>query len=216
MVDDIIREIEEDLRSDRYKKLWLRYQNYVYGAAVLLVIGVGGYEYWQQREAAARLAEGAHYAEAMALVDKGDLAGAGQTLDALSRDAGRGYATLARLYEADVLAKTGKVEDALQRYDAVAADSGAERAFRDLALLLGASHRVDKEDPAAITQRLQPLLGDDNPWRYSARELIAVTALRAGNAAEARSNLTRLSDDASAPPGIRARATELLKSLGDE
>ena len=216
MVDDIIREIEEDLRSDRYKKLWQRYQNHVYGAAVLLVIGVAGFEFWQQREVAARAAEGARYAEAMALVDKGDLAGADQALAALARDAGRGYATLARLYEADLLAQKGDVDAALERYDAVASDSGAERAFRDLALLLGASHRVDKEDAARLAQRLQPLLADDNPWRFSARELAAVAALHGGDTAEARSNLARLSDDAAAPVGIRARATELLKSLGDE
>src|SRR5262249_34122067 len=101
------------------------------------------------------------------------------------------------------------------RYDAVAADSGIETVFRDLATLLSATQRVDREDLASVTKRLQPLLGDANTWRFSARELIAVAALRANNAAEARSQLTRLSDDAAAPPGVRARATELLKTLSE-
>ena len=215
MVDDIIREIEEDLRSDRYKRLWQRYQNYVFAAAVLVVLGVAGYEFWHQRELAARAAEGARFAEAMALADRGDLAGADQAFEALARDAGRGYATLARLYEADLLVKKGDVDGALQRYDAVAADTGVERAFRDLAILLGATHRADRDDPASLVPRLQPLLAEDNPWRFSARELIAVAALRAGNVAEARANLTRLADDAAAPAGIRARAAELLKTLGE-
>jgi hypothetical protein len=213
VVDDIIREIEEDLRSDRYKKLWQRYHNHVYAAAAVVVVAVGGYMYWQERQAAARAAEGARFAQAADLADNGDTAGAAQALDALAREAGAGYATLARLYEADLLARKGDVDGALQRYDALAADGGADRQFRDIAMLLGASYRVDKEDAAALTKRLQPLLADDSAWRYTARELVAVAALRAGNAAEARANLTKLADDVAAPAGIRARATELLKTL---
>ncbi len=215
MVDDIIREIEEDLRSDRFKRWWQRYQNYVYGAAVLLVVGVAGYEFWQQRQAAARAAEGARFAQAADLADSGDLAGATQALDALARDAGGGYATLARPYEADLLARKGDVDGAVQRYDALAADGGADRQFRDLATLLAAGYRADREDAAALTQRLQVLLGETNPWRFTARELVAVAALRAGNAAEARTGLTRLADDAATPAGIRARAAELLKTLDE-
>ncbi len=214
MVDDFIREIDEDLRTDRYKRLWQRYQNYVYAAAVLVVLGVAGYEYWHQRELAARTAEGVRFAEAMALADHGDLAGAAKALEALAGDAGRGYATLARLYAADLLAKKGDVDEALQLYDAVAADTGVERAFRDLATLLGASHRVDRDDAASLTARLQLLLAEDNPWRFSAREVVAMAALHAGNVADARADLTRLADDAAAPPGVRARAAELLKTLG--
>ena len=144
-----------------------------------------------------------------------DWLGAGKALEALAREAGAGYATLARLYEADLLVNQGDLDGALQRYDAVAADGAVDRQFRDLATLMASSRRLDRDDAASVIQRLQPLLADDNPWRFSARELVAVAALRASNATEARSNLTRLSDDAAAPPGIRARAAELLKSLGE-
>jgi hypothetical protein len=216
LVDDIIREIEDDLRSDRLKRLWQRYHVVVYVAAVLVVLAVAAYEVWQHVETTRRSAESLRYAQAMQLVERGDVAGAEQAFEVLGRDAGgRGYGTLARLYDADLRARQGDVEGALQRYDAVAADGGVERLLRDLAILLGAGLRVDRDDPASVIQRLQPLLVEDNTWRFSARELVAVAALRAGNRAEARTNLARLSDDAAAPPGIRARAAELLKTLGD-
>ncbi len=164
---------------------------------------------------AKRAAESIRYAEAMRLAEHGDVAAAGQALDALGRDAGGGYGTLARLYDADLRAKQGDLDGALQRYDAVAEDSGVDRLFRDLATLLAAGRRIDHDDPTSVTQRLQPLLADSNPWRFSARELVAIAALRAGNLAEVRTNLARLSDDPAAPPGIRGRAAELLKTLGD-
>jgi hypothetical protein len=215
LVDDIIREIEEDLRSDRVKKLWQRYHKLAYAAVAVLVLGVAAYEFWQYREREARAAEGARFYTAMTQAEGGDAAAAGKTLEALARDAGHGYGILAKLYEADLLAKNGDVEGALKRYDAVAADGGVDSQFRDLAVLLGATLRVDRDDAASLSARLQPLLGDTNPWRFSARELVAVAALRAGNAAEARTQLQRLADDAAGPAGIRARAAELLKTLGE-
>lgn len=215
MVDDIIREIDDDLRSDRYKKLWARYQNYAYAAVALVVVAYGGYAFWQDQQAKARAAEGARYAAAMAQAETGDTAAAGQAFEALARDAGHGYALLARLYEADLLAKNGDLDGALKRYDAIAADGGIEQTFRDFAVLLGATLRVDRDDAASVTARLQPLLADTSTWRFSARELVAVAALRAGNAAEARTQFAKLSDDPTAPSGIRARAAELLKTLGE-
>jgi hypothetical protein len=215
LVDDIIREIEDDLRSDRFKRLWTRYHNHVYAAAVILVVAVAGYEFWHYRQLEARAAEGARFHAALMQVEAGDTAGASQALEALGRDAGGGYAVLARLYDADLLAKKGDVDGALQRYDALAADGGVDQLFRDLATVLGAGLRVDRDDPQSVIQRLQPLTGETSTWRYSARELTAVAALRAGNPAEARTQLTRLSDDALAPQGIRQRAAELLKTLGE-
>lgn len=215
LVDDIIREIEDDLRSDRLKRLWQRYHVLVYILAGLIVVAVAGYQYWRHIDAQRRAAESARYVAAMQQAERGDLKGAVEAFEALGHDAGGGYGTLARLYDADLRARQGDIEGALLRYDAIAGDSGADRQFRDLAVLLGAGLRVDRDDAASVTQRLQPLLADDNPWRFSARELVAAAALRAGNTADAHTALTRLSDDLQAPPGIRARAAELLKSLGE-
>jgi len=215
LVDDIIREIEDDLRSDKLKRLWQRYHVVVYVLAGLIVAAVAAYEVWQHRVAQRRALESARYMAAMQQQTKGDAAGALKSLEALGQDAGGGYGELTRLYEADLRARQGDVDGALKDYDAIAADGGVDRQFRDLATLLGAALRVDREDAAALTRRLQPLLADDNPWRFSARELVGTAALRAGNAAEARSAFSRLSDDPAAPAGIRARAAELLKTLGD-
>src|SRR5262249_44852805 len=163
-----------DLRSDRAKRLWQRYHNHLYAAVVLLVAGVAGYEFWHYRQAEARAAEGARFHAALMQAENGDTAGAGQALEALARDAGGGYAVVARLYDADLLSKKGDVDGALQRYDAIAADGGVDQLFRDLATVLGAGLRVDRDDPASVIQRLQPLTGEASTWRFSARELTAV------------------------------------------
>jgi len=54
----------------------------------------------------------------------------------------------------------------------------------------------------------------DNPWRHSARELLAVLALHVGDAATAREHLTKLSEDLLAPRSMRKRAGEMLAVVG--
>mgnify|MGYP006945477697 CR=1 FL=1 len=45
-MSDIFREVDEDLRHERYKRLWDRFGVYVIGLAVVIVLGVSGYKAW--------------------------------------------------------------------------------------------------------------------------------------------------------------------------
>jgi len=51
-------------------------------------------------------------------------------------------------------------------------------------------------------------------WRHSARELSGALALRVGDRELAKTEFQKLADDLLAPPGARARATEILQILG--
>ncbi len=61
--------------------------------------------------------------------------------------------------------------------------------------------------------RLQPLAADSQPFRSSARELLALIALGEGDTAAARDLYTKISDDREAPAGLRQRATQMLAAL---
>ncbi len=74
--------------------------------------------------------------------------------------------------------------------------------------------QIDDGNPETLMSRLEPLAADGNPWRYTARELQAVLALRSGDTARARELFTRLADDMDAPDSLRTRATEMLRALG--
>jgi hypothetical protein len=132
---------------------------------------------------------------------------------AIAKDAGAGYATLADLSAASLEGQRGDIDGALARYDALAANASADKSFRDLATLLGAYYRVDREPLASLRQRLQPLTADDNVWRYSARELVGLAEIKAGDQAAARTSFQKLADDPMAPAGVRARAAEMLASF---
>jgi hypothetical protein len=81
-------------------------------------------------------------------------------------------------------------------------------------VLQSALHQIDKGDPAAVAAQLQPLAAPDNPWHALAEEAQALLDLRQGRTDAARDTLKRLTQDITAPDGVRARANGLLARLG--
>ena len=66
--DALIREVEEELRRERLTRLWERYGIYVIAAAAAIVLGVGGYKFWQAQKLASAQAAGSSYDRAIDLI----------------------------------------------------------------------------------------------------------------------------------------------------
>lgn len=211
---DIFKEVEEDLRREKFEQLWQRYGRWVIALAVVVVLGTAGSVAWQryQQHREAQLAE--QYGAAIALTDPstGDLAKADAALANIA-DAGGGYGALASLERAAVKAKAGDIDGAAKIYDAMVADSTTPTALRDLAKLLKVMRLVDSGDPAVLTSDLAPLMAPENPWRFTATELTAILALKSGDQKHATELFTQLADDQAAPSSLRARAAEMAAAL---
>lgn len=204
--DPLLRELESEVRREQLAKLWDRYGIYVVGLAAAIVLGVGGYQWWQARTLAAAQEAGARYQAAIQLAQQGKTEESRQALEAIVRDGPAGYATLARLQLAGEAASAGKKDEALAIYEAIAGNSGADLLLRQYAELQIASLKVDTADFTEIQNRLTPLTGDNNAWRHSARELLGLSAYRAGRLEEAKQIFLELAADQHTPPSIRERA----------
>jgi hypothetical protein len=213
-VTDFIQEVDEDLRRDRYKRLWDRYGKFAVAAMVLLVLAVAGtvaYRDWQKSKRAE---------DTRKLVEAVELSGTDpklgpDALASLAKSSSGGVGTLARLQQAAALARAGDTSKAIEVYDQIAADSSVDGIFRDLATLMGAQYRADGPEAAAAALKLAPLIQDGNPWHHPALELTAVIALGQGDKARARDIFRRLADDATASPAIRGRAAEMTAALAE-
>lgn len=204
----LIQEIQEDLKREQYAKLWKAYGNWTLAAAVAVIVLVAGQQGWQSWRQQLREAEAQRYAAA-------SLSGnADETLAALGRLSGEaktGYKELAELRRAALLAEKGDADAAVAAYDKLAADSGIDRIYRELAAVRSVILQLDKADPAALDARLQTL--GAGPWRHTAMEMQAVLAQRQSNGQRAVDIYKRLADDVTAPNGLRARAAEMLAIL---
>jgi len=214
-VADIFQEVDEDLKQERYLKLWRKYGAYVVGAAVALVLGTASIVGWREYQAAQRAEEGGRYEAALTLARYGKSEQALAAFAALGADSGAGYVALAGLQEAALKAKEGDMAGAVAVYERLTADASVDGVLRDMATLLAVLYSLDSGDPAALAARLAPLTTDSNPWRFSALELRGLLALKSGDVQAARAVFTRLVDDPAAPPAVRQRAGETLQIVGE-
>jgi hypothetical protein len=212
--DNLLREIDEELRQEKYSKLWKQYGSYIIAVAVIVVGTVAGYQGWRTWDIKTRMEQSDRFEAALEMQRSGDLEAARNAFVELSDDAGAGYATLARFHETAILAKNGDRNAAIESYRQIAEETSATDDFRNLAIILGATLELDDADPAQLAARIEPLTGPESPWRFSALEITALLAVRAGDAEKARTVFKQLTDDAATPQGIKGRAAEMLASLG--
>lgn len=211
--DSLLREVDEDLRRDRMLRLWRRYRGALIGLLTLIVAAVASFQVWkhfqEQRLAAAATA----FVEAQAEAAR-DPALAAAGFAKLAESGPGGYALMARFEEAALLARQGNRAGAIAAYEQAARQTD-EAVYRDLAALLAVMVALQAPstaelDMADVQTKLSALAADGGAWRYSARELQALLALKAGQLGEAERLLKQLRDDAAAPSGIRERAEMLL------
>ena len=217
---DIFDEIDEELRADRAKAMLQRYAGVIIAVALLVVAATAGWQAWRWWQAKQDLIAAQNFLAAMTIADNpgADAATRKQAItdfNAISASApADGYRTLARLRAAALAVQTGDMPGALALWNDIATDSSADPLLRDLATLLWTQHQIDSGDPSLLAARLKPLAAPDNPWRPLAEEQLALLDLRQGRTEAAKTALTRLAGDATAPAGVRGRAADLLARLG--
>lgn len=214
--DALIREVNDELREEQMKKLWQRYGGFVVGVAVLIVAIVAGYQGWKHYDVTTRSSEGEQFHTALQLAETGNSAEALNAMRTLSGDASSGYGVLAQFQEAALLADQGDASGAAALYQQIARANVGNVALSGLANVLGLLIEVNAGgyDRAALEFRLSTIAEDGHPYRHSARELLGVIALDAGDTEKARAAFAQVAEDATAPKGLRDRAKSLLQRLG--
>lgn len=211
--DTLLREVDQDLQRERLAKLWDQYGIFALGIAALIIVGVGGFKWSEHRNRQAAEAAGASYFNAVRAANQNKPEDALAAFTAISAGSNHGYATLARIRLAGVSAKAGKSAEALAAFEAIAADRRTDGMFADFARLQIAMLKLDTADWTEMQNRLTALSADGNPWRHSARELLGLAAMKAGQTAEARLNFERLLGDRTTPPGVGERVRIVMAAL---
>ena len=204
---DIFDEVNEDLKRDQMQKLWSRFGKYVILAVSIVVLGVGGrqgYTTWQDHQAATAATA---YHNALRASDlKTALK---DELDHLSP----GYAMLAKFRIAAAQALAGDYVAAEESYLALSTDPAVRQLYQQAALLLSVMNAPVSRNADELAARLALLEGQAGPWQAMALEQAAGLALRAGDRKTAIAKYTTLAGLSDIPPGVRQRASQMLKVL---
>jgi hypothetical protein len=210
-VSELFDEVDEDVRRDQLKKLWDQYSIYIVAAALLIIAAVGGWRGYQYLEAKKAAEAGVAFDKAVELSEANKHSEAEAAFTELAAKAPSGYRMLARMRAAAELATRDPIA-AAKLYDEISADRSVGAPERDLAKVRASALLLETTSYPSMLQRLEPATAPGATFRHTARELLALSAWRAGDMTAARQWLDLIANDGETPPSLRSRA-EALQAL---
>ena len=205
-MNDIITEINQELREDRGRALWKKYGHYVIAfvlAVVMLVAGRQGLIAYQEN---AQTSAANAYLEAV----KAD---GNDALIALAGDGGEGYPMLAEFTAAARAAKAGDLAAAEAGYLKIAANNNIALLYQQAATLLSVMNGASSVDERI--QRATPIANADGPWQKLALEVLIGLAIEKGDIAGARKQLETLRFTPNISADLNQRLILIDAALGE-
>ena len=214
-MSDIFNEIDEDIRRERYQKLWKTYGKFLILAVILFFVLAAIYITWTNYLDNLKQKEGEIFSSSLELIENESWESASLKLSNLYNSSSSGYRSLAKLQHASVLVKNNKIDEAIIIYRDLINDEKSNIIYRDLARYFVIIHTFDIAEDSEIIENLAYLLEEGNPWYYPARELEGFRLLKLGNYKESKGIFLSLSEDIEVPSGIRMRSAEMLTYLNN-
>ena len=134
MSEEIISEIEEDLQKERIKKFWSLYGKYISSIIILVVILIGGwqfYSYWETK----RNDNASNTFLNILNLSQEDPSTALKKIDELSK-LPKVYDTLLKFKKASLLNDTGQKPEAILIWKEIYSDNSNDNLYRDMAIII--------------------------------------------------------------------------------
>ena len=212
--ETFLREVDENLRQDQLRDFGKRYGGWIIGAVILFLAAVGGWLYWQDREAAKAKEQSETLAAIYADIAAQKVATVPQRLKPLEESSNDIVSATATLTRAAVAVENNDRPTALAQFKSIADNKGMPKPYRDLATIRATALEFDSLKPEQVIDRLTPLTKAGEPWFGSAGELTAMAYLKQGQKAKAGKLFADIAADQQVPPTIRTRAVQLAGTLG--
>ncbi|MET0294416.1 MAG: hypothetical protein ABW042_05310 [Phenylobacterium sp.] len=206
---DLFEEVEEQLRSDRYKVLALKALPWLLAAlaaGLLLAGGVWGLRAYGQR---ANEQASMQYADGLEAFAAGRTQEADKLWAQVAQSKAKSYRALALMQRGGILLSQNKPAEAVKLFDE-AAEAAPDPVIGDAARLKAAYTLMDTAPFATLQDRLAPLKAEDRPYRVLAEEALAFAKLQAGDLKGARGDFSALKDLLDAPEGVQQRADQAI------
>ena len=208
---DVFEQVEEELRSERYKRLartWLPVLGGLLAVALVAALAWWG---WQSYVSSQADKASAAYQQGIDALQEGRTAEA-RTAFAESAKAGGGYKALALMQEAGLAQAENKTADAVALLDE-AAKATRDPILSDIAALKAVFLVMDTASLEDVQKRLEPLTGEKRPMSAFAQEALAMAQLQHGKTAEARQTFVQLQLGQDVPDPVRQRAQAAVQAV---
>lgn len=209
---DVFDQVEEELRSDRYKRLartWLPVVGGVLLVALIAALSWWGWQSWQT----AKADKGSiAYQRGLESLEANNAVGADAAFVQAAKEGNGAYKALALQQRAGLKLQSNDIPGAVALLDE-AARAARDPIIADAAALKAAWLVMDTANLEDITKRLEPLTDAKRPYSAFAREALAMAQLQHGKSAEAREALVVLKNALDTPQIVSQRADLAIASI---
>jgi len=212
--EGFLREVDEALREQEMIDAIRRYGKMAAILIVVILVGLGGYLWWDNHRKDQLGEQGEQMALALDQVEAGKLDAGASQLAGLASSGSPGSRTAARMMQAGILAEQGKAAQAQTLFQTVAADADAPQPYRDLATIRGVALGFDAMPPADVVAKLKPLAVPGKPFFGSAGELLGAAYLKQGRNDLAGPLFASIAKDKTVPDTLQRRARQMAGLLG--
>lgn len=201
-MSDLWNEIEDDIRQERYDRLWKRYGKIAVGISMLVVLATTGAVLEQHHRQAAAMAETTKFMAGVDDMNAGNYKAAIAVFSDLAKNPSSNYYGPAMLRKAETEAASGDKTAAAKTYAQL---SGHDAEFGALAALLA----PESADNMPVPDR-------NSAFYFTQSEQKGWRLLKLGKKPEAVAIFLSLRDDTQAPFTQRSRMQEVLEYLAPE
>jgi hypothetical protein len=211
-VVDVFEQVEEELRSERYKRLartWLPVAGGVLLIALIAALSFWGWDSWQTSKAdKASIA----YDRGLESLEANNPVGADAAFVQAANEGNGAYRSMALSQRAGIAVQANRIPEAIAHLDA-AAKASRDPLLSDPAALKAAWLAMDSETLEQIEARLEPLAEEGRPFSAFALEALAMARLQHGQIAPAREALVLLKNGLDTPDVVTQRADIAIAAI---
>lgn len=201
MNDQLLREINEDIRRDKVRSLWQRNKGALLALAIAVVVGTAGGQVYRSMKTKNDAVDTAGLLAGQELLESGKPAEAAARFKAAAAGARGEHKAMLHTWQARAELTAGNNDAARTTLATVIEEASKTGIWRDLACVWSAG--LDGALPASCTtDGASPLLS-------LKRELAAADAIAASDYARARTEIDALRSASGATPQQQARAMQL-------
>jgi hypothetical protein len=211
-VVDVFEQVEEELRSDRYKRLARTWLPVVGGVLLVALIAALGWWGWQRMETAKADKASIAYERGLESLQADNPVGADTAFAQAAEEGNGAYRAMALTQRAGIALDAGRDAEAIAYLDE-AAKATRDPLIADAAALKAALIAMDTASLADIEARLQPLADEDRPFSPFAVEALAMARLQHGQVDKAREALVVLKSGLDTPQVITRRAELAISAI---
>jgi hypothetical protein len=211
-VSDVFEQVEEELRSERYKRLARTWLPVVGGILLVALIAALAWWGWQSWETSKADKASVAYERGLEALQANNPVGADAAFTQAAKEGNGAYKSLALQHRAGIALDAGRDAEALSLMDE-AAKASRDPLIADAAAFKAMLLAMDIETLEQVQARAKGLTGDKRPFSAFAREAEAMALLQAGKTAEAKDMLAILKNDLDTPEVVTRRAQIAIDAI---